>query len=38
MNIINDYGDDESVKKAKMERKNRITMDVFALSKLIESA
>lgn len=38
MNIIRDYGDDEIAKKAKFDRKNRITMDVYALSKLIESA
>lgn len=37
LNMIDQYKTGDEEKKAKYQRKNRITMDVFALSKLLEN-
>jgi hypothetical protein len=38
MNMLNDYKYEFDARKIKDDRKNRITIDVFALTKLIENA
>jgi hypothetical protein len=37
MNMLNDYKSEVESRKLKDDRKNRITIDVFALAKLIEN-
>ncbi len=37
MSMLNTYKVEDDVKKLRDERKNRITMDMFALSKMLEN-
>lgn len=37
LNMINSYEREESERKYRESRKNRITLDVFALSKMVEN-